>query len=689
MRHATLLLAALTLAAPLTAATRTLYVAPNGNDAAPGTRAAPFATLERARDEARKQKQGGPVEIAVRGGRYRLTKTFALTAADSGSAKAPVVYKAYRAEKPVFTGGVRVTGFEPVRDPAILARLPEEARGKVMQASLKALGVSGIPPLRLGAYTGGLGFQTHPLAELFFDGQPMQMARWPNQGFVRVVMVVGEAIEVHGRKGSKTGPIYYDGDRPLRWKDDKDALLYGYFFWDWADSYERIAQIETADREIRLEPPYAGYGYRAGQPYYAINLLSEIDVPGEWYLDRASSTVYLYPPSDPNRANVELSVAMFPFVTMESASYVNLVGLTWELGGGDAVLIHGGDHCLVAGCTLRRFGGNGVEIQGGEAHAVRSSDIYSMGRGGVVVDAGNRKTLKAAGHIIENCEIYDLSRIDHTYTPAVLMSGVGNRIVHNAFHDVRSSAIRLNGNDHLVEFNEVYRVVVESDDQGGVDMHADPTFRGNVIRNNYWHHIGNWRHEGEVPPLGQAGIRLDDAISGVLLEGNVFYRCGTGKLGFGGLQIHGGKDNQVRNNVFAYCRTAMSFSPWGEKRWKEYTSRTLKQGGAEADLYLSRYSDLARLSEDYDVNFIRNNVIYNCGEFLRRESKRNKFSDNLETRDNPGFAAPERGDFSVRKSAPALARTGFKPIPFEKIGLYRDQFRKTLPAGHIRKAREE
>jgi len=676
------------------------YVAVNGNDAWSGRRAAPnrgktdgpFATLEKARDAVRQLKgrdgiPAGGVSVWVRGGAYKAAQTFKLEAADSGSEKSPIVYRAFKGEKPIFSGALRVMGFQPVRDPAILARLPEESRGKVVQADLKALGITNIAPLRLGGSASGLGFNTHPLMELFFNGQALPLARWPNQGFVRVAKTGGEPTVPGGSLNPDTGRIFYDGDRPQRWKDDRDVLLYGYWYWDWADSYERVASIDPEKREIVLAPPYSAYGYRAGQPYYALNLLSEIDMPGEWYIDRASGTLYLYPPSDPAKAAVELSVAMFPLVQMEDASYVSLVGITWEIGGADGVIIHGGDHCLLAGCTLRRLGGNGVEIHGGTNHGLRSCDLYSLGRGGVVVDGGNRKNLTPGGHFVDNCEIYDLSRIDHTYTPAVLMTGVGNRITHNLFHDIPSSAVRLDGNDHLMEYNEVYRVVTESDDQGGVDMWNDPTYRGDIIRYNYFHHIGNWRHQGEELPVGQAGIRLDDAICGVLVHGNVFYRCASGRLGFGGLQIHGGKDNIVRNNVFAGCRTAISLSPWGETRWRDYTAKTLE--GIDAPLFLARYPELAKLQEDHDVNLIRSNLVYDCDEFLRRDSGRNKMQDNLVTKEDPGFADAAAGDFSLAKISPALKEVDYRPIPFERIGLYLDEYRRVLPAQAIRQARAE
>jgi len=672
---------------------RVVYVAPSGADANPGTQERPFATLKRARDEIRSLKTRGGlpkggVTVYVRGGEYKVTETFQLGPEDSGAETSPVVYRAFEGETPKSTGGIRLSGFQPVRDPALLARLPEEARGKVVQVDLKAHGLTSLKPLRLGGFASGLGFKTHPTMELFFNGQALQLARWPNDGYVRVAEVAaGDGRQTAGAGGTKTGRFTYEGDRPRRWKEDKDVLLYGYWFFDWADSYERVASIDTGKREITLEPPFHTYGYRKGQRYYAINLLSEIDVPGEWYIDRATGLLYLYPPSDPQKAVVELSTVEVPFVTMQGVSHVTLQGFLWELGCGDAVIIGDGNHCLLAGCTIRRCGGNGVELQGGTGHGVLSCDIYSMGRGGTGVSAGDRKTLTRARHFIENCHIYGLSRIDHTYTPAVRMTGVGNRIAHNLMHDVRSSAINLTGNDHLVEFNEVFHVVSESDDQGGADMFGNPTFRGNVYRYNYWHHVGNWQDPAAGPDCGQAGIRLDDAICGTLIYGNVFYRSSAGRLGFGGVQIHGGKDNIVDNNVFVDCMAAVSFSAWGDARWRQFTAKSLQSPEIDKSLYLTRYPELARLSDDHDVNAVSHNLVVRCGKFLHRDSGRTRLSDNLVTSEDPGFADAARGVFRLKENSPAIEKIGLRPIPFDKIGLYRDEFRKELPEQTVSEGR--
>jgi len=662
-----------------------LHVSTNGSDEGSGTADQPFASLQRAGDEIRRIKRRGPlpargVAVEIAPGRYPVRETLVLSEEDSGTEGAPIVYRAAGAERPVFSGGIRLRGFKPVVDAKLLARLPAGARGKVVQVDLRQQGLKKVGSLVLGGFASGRGFRTHPVMELFFDGRALPMAGWPNEGFVRVSKVADEQpTESHGRRGSKLGVIFYEDERPARWVDEPDAWLYGYWFHNWADSYEKVRSIDPAAHKIELEPPFHRYGYRVGQPFRAVNLFCEIDRPGEWYLDRRQAVLYLYPPSDPEQAVVELSVFGRPFVELSNVSHVRFERLVWELGCADAVRIEGGSDCLLAGCTVRHCAGNGVILSGGHSHGLLSCDVHSLGRGGTVVSGGDRKTLEPARHFVENCHIWELSRIDHTYTPAVVLRGVGGRLAHNLVHDIGSSAFRVGGNDHLVELNEVFRVVMESDDQGGVDMYGNPTYGGVVYRYNYFHHIGGWQRPTEEPPLGRAGVRLDDAISGVLVYGNVFYRAASGKLGFGGVQIHGGKDNIVDNNLFIDCRAVVSFSPWGEQRWQQFVTGALDRPEIDRALYLQRYPYLARLKQDHNRNWIYRNVAWHCGPLLHRNSSYSVAGANLASEENPGIEQPAAGTFRLRPDAALWSEIGFRPIPFERIGLYLDRFRTKLP----------
>ncbi|MCX7597418.1 MAG: right-handed parallel beta-helix repeat-containing protein, partial [Armatimonadetes bacterium] len=314
----------------------------------------------------------------------------------------------------------------------------------------------------------------------------------------------------------------------------------------------------------------------------------------------------------------------------------------------------------------------------GHRHGIFACDIYCLGGGGTRVAGGDRKTLTPGEHFVENCHIYDFSRLKRTYAPAVLLEGVGNRVAHNVFHDSPGHGIRIEGNDHLLEFNEIYRVCLETDDQGGLDIWNNPTYRGNVFRYNFWHDIGDPDY---VTPCGRAGIRLDDAISGVIIYGNVFLRCS--QANFGGVQIHGGKENVVENNIFVDCRYGISFSGWGEQRWKEYLQSdwTVKMTRQDVDItqppYSTKYPALARLEENADVNMVWRNVVYRCGEFLTRDRGIQDLMDNFITAEDPGFVDAENMNFELREDAAALRAIGFRPIPFREIGLY---YRPLSPA---------
>ena len=650
-----------------------LHMAPGGDDKGAGTSDKPFGSLDRARDEIRAIRQKGAlpkggVSVRVHGGEYIVSKTFDLTSEDSGNEGSPVCYSAVPGERALFRGGVRIGGWKPLTDPNQYPLLPRESVSKVWYADLKSAGITNPMPLKLGGFSSGNGFKTHPAHELFFNGQALQLARGPNEGFLHIAdVVVKDGTQGYDRKGSKTGVFTYQGDLPSKWVAEPDLLLYGYWFWDWADSYERVASIDPEKKVITLAKPWHNYGFSIGAPFYAYNALSELDQPGEWYMDRLNGRILLYPPSDLNGATVELSTFSAAMVKMENISNVRFEGLTWELGSADAILLQGGSNCLFAGCTMRQFAGNAIEIRGGANHGLLSCDLYSMGRGGVTMSGGNRRILNPGGHLIENCDIHELSRIDHTYTPAIILEGVGNRVRHNRLHDIPSSAIRLGGNNHTVEYNEIYNVVTESDDQGGIDMWGNPTYRGNVFRYNYWHHIGNWRGAGEQPKCGQCAIRLDDAICGTLIQGNIFERCSAGKLGFGGVQIHGGKDNIVENNLFVDCSAMISCSPWDAKRWQNFVKSALDNRGIDRELYLQKYPELATLLDNVNLNYARNNRVLRCAELFRRAPK------NLDATNN--IKLPE-GELTLKPGNPLFSQPGFERIPVEEMGAYADPWRK-------------
>ena len=165
------------------------YVAPGGSDSAQGTAARPFATLTRGRDAVRELKKShggslpkGGARIIIRGGVFRVTEPFELTAEDSGTAEAPLVFEAKSGQTPIFTGGLPIKGWKPVTDTAVLEKLDPSVRGQVLEADLKANGITD--------WGDATTLKHRP--ELFVDGAPQSLARWPNSGFVKTGEVLAK-----------------------------------------------------------------------------------------------------------------------------------------------------------------------------------------------------------------------------------------------------------------------------------------------------------------------------------------------------------------------------------------------------------------------------------------------------------------------------------------------------------------
>lgn len=640
-----------------------VFVAPTGSDSAPGTKAEPLKSLQGAVNRVREIRNSGHwprggVTVTFASGRYPIAETVTLDGATSGTAGAPLVFRAAPGADVRFAGGRRLTRLEPIADAALTARIPEEARAHVRLIDLRAAGIS--DPGRLAPR--GVGFGQDPMPELFWDGRALPLARWPNEGWERT----GQIVEERNPSGGFT--FLYANERMRRWADEKDAWLFGYWGWLWADHGVRAAAFDAAQGRIATAQ-VPSYAPRAGMPWFLYNALSELDAPGEWFLDSERGLLILYPPSDPARAVIEYSTLAGPFLKLTDAAHVRFERLTFELGRSNGIEISGGSNVLIAGCRIGKLRGSAVVIEGGRAHGVFGCELHTLGRNGTSIKGGDRKTLTPSGHFVENCHIHDFSRVDRTYTPAVYAEGVGIRVAHNLIHDSPGHAMRIEGNDHTIEFNEVHHVVTETDDQGALDMWFNPTYRGVVIRHNFWHHIGAGKDE-----MMRAGIRLDDAICGVLIYGNVFWKASEGL--FGGVQIHGGKDNEVVNNIFVDCKFGVSFSRWGSDRWRQYTESEpfIKATTQDVDIsrppYSVRYPALARLRESPDINVVAGNLAVNCGEFMTRDGGIQDGADNLIVKEDPGFVDAARGIFALKPEAEVLRNGIFRNVPFSEIGRY-------------------
>lgn len=568
-------------------------------------------------------------------------------------------------------GGQEIGGFVPVKDPAILKRLDPAAQGKVLQADLKAHGVSDFGQMTAR----GFGRPGHPAGlELFLNDKPMTMAEWPNNDWTTVASVPN---------GPNGGKFCYEGDRPARWAPSDDIWVHGYWTWPWADSYEHVKSIDAKSRTIETHPPHGVYGYQERKRFRFLNILEELDSPGEWYLDCKSGILYFWPPEPIRRGRALVSIIQEPMVKMSDASHVTLRGFTIEACRGNAVEISGGTRSLIAGCTLRNIGNVAVAINGGTKNGITGCDIYETGDGGVSLAGGDRMTLTPAGNFVENCLMHNFSRWDRTYRPGVLISGVGNRIAHCHLYDAPHTAILLGGNDHMIEFNEIHDICLETGDAGAFYMGRDWTMRGNEVRFNYFHDLGGFNDKYSKHNFSDTmAVYLDDWASGTRVYGNLFYKANRAVM------IGGGRDNTVQNNIFVDCPIsvhvdARGIASWTASYWDGRDNTMydrLNAVNGTKPPYSNRYPQLARILEDEPRLPKGNSITRNIsvgGTWIQWidtfDHAMVEIKDNV-TDTDPMFVDREHGDFRLKPDSPAL-KLGFRQIPFDRIGLYSDEYR--------------
>jgi len=664
------------------------YVMGTGDDKAPGTRQQPFATLERAREAVRAVvAQKAPVRITVwlGAGTYQRNASFELTAADSGWEGAPVMWRALPGAEVRLSGGrvIPPVAFTPVTDPAVLERLDPGVRGQVVQADLRALKVP-LPQKLPDIYRGWF-----PLPELFYNDQRMTRACWPDTGWTTIAGIAVQG-ESRAEGGKVPGTFTYTGDRPARWRVEDGVFLQGFWCYDWDEENIRIGQIDRERRQITLAVP-ALYGLKQGNPsprrYRAFNVLEELDKPGEYVIDVASGRLYFLPPSPLAESRAVITTLHEPVVAVRGASHIILRGLIVENGWGHGIEVTGGSDVRIQACELRNLTMTGIQVNGGTNHIVEGCDIHDTGTGGLSLIGGDRRTLTPAGHLARNNHIWRFACLQLTYANAITLSGVGNRAEHNLIHDAPHQAISIQGNDHVFEYNIVHHVCMATDDCGALYKGRNPSCRGNIIRYNFWHHIGS--------PMGHgnAAVYFDDGDGGDAVIGNIFYRCGEpGKGSFGTVFSHGGHNNQAENNIFVDCKRALGSAPWDDKLWQEvlnggrsfnWPKLLLQDVDITQPPYTTHYPDLVGFMTSQPgqprVNRAARNVFVRCNE-VKSGNWQLTDAENWITTDDPGFVNAAHGDFRLRADAAVYAHLpDFQPIPFAEMGLYMDELRPALP----------
>lgn len=718
-----------------------IHVSPLGNNRNPGTAMKPLATPEAARDLMRKLRQGKksqniPAKIIIHAGTYDLKSSFVLDQRDGGTEANPVAWITAENEEVILSGGKTISPdlFKKISDPAISKRLNKDAADQVLEMDIREAGITAIGKHQ--QY--GHALPVIPAAvELFFNHKPMTLARYPNWADIKIGKVTDKgSVPRIGDKSNRGGVFSYTDVRHKNWAGQQNIWIQGTLNYGFADDYNPIEKIDTISQTVKLGKPHL-YGLGSGmdfQSYVAINILEELDEPGEWFLDENTGKLYLWPPASMKGADIKVSALEGPIVALEGVNHLLFSGMKIEAGRGIGLYMENCTYTEVAGCTIRNVGTTGIVMgQGaqlldenssvddyvgipvsrqvgsfqnhiyrnttwnrnaGHHNRILSCDIYNTGSGGVMLSGGDKKTLTSGYNTVENCRVSLYNRRNKFTFAGIRVDGVGNRIVHNEIFNSDWHGIFVHGNEHIFEYNHIHDVTLNSNDTSPWYIGRNPSDRGNIVRYNFFDHCGNKNRMN-------MGIYCDDSSTDVLIYGNVFNDMQTdhGVL-FSNTGWHLVMKNNIIINPIAHTAvTSANYYTWAAPQAAEMfgengtiRNRLTKDIDFQSPPYSTKYPTLLPYLDAITPgkewqsmrargNMLESNLIIggpdNPIKLLGGEHAQMDGRNNWVTKEDPGFVDMKNKNFALKPDAKAFQMIpGFEPIPFSKMGIYKDHYRK-------------
>ncbi len=520
------------------------FVAPNGSDGNPGTRAKPFATPARAVAAVRTLIAGGlpeDVRVIFRAGTYALTAPLVFNAADSGTAEHSITYTTNPGERVVISGGRPINNWKLAEGRTWTAELAEVKAGRWF------------------------------FRQLVMNDRRAIRARWPDEDGVFQLATVDNDVK----------SFTFDRPLPANNLGGQDAELVVYE--NWSVSRARVASSDGKQLVTASPVGWIGHGNMTtaspGKPAFIEHTRAGLDQPGEWFLERASGTLtYLPAPGeDPAKVSAVAPVLTqlvkiagtkekpvrnlrfedlafehtdFPLpafgyseiqaahygTSMSAPTYVQPVAI--ECAFAEEIRFVGcrlahlnnsgigfGPGCrsnMVVGCRIEDIGGNGVMI------GWRGTGKLKDGAEGLL-DADWADPAEApVGNEVANCLIQRCGADSRGAVGIFVAFSADTRVVHNVIRNLPYSGLSIGYRWSpaptsqvrcLAADNHIHDVMQKLADGGGIyTLGFQP---GTVLRGNLIHdvHRSAYAHGGAP----NNGFFIDEGSKGFLFESNVVH----------------------------------------------------------------------------------------------------------------------------------------------------------------------
>ena len=586
-----------------------LYVSSEIDGESDGSFEHPFKTLESAKAAvAQLDKENfRNIDIILRGGDYRISEPLEFTSADSGRNDLQITYKSFEGEKAVIKDSVILDGTKAkeVLNAELLARMHPEVHRKVVVFDLAEQGITADDICDVSDVASFYALKNNAeLNSVYIDGVEQTLSQWPND----------RIYAIRGGKVSETS-FYYTDSEPDRWAQAKSWYIGTFLPYDY--SYARISgsSVDIQNNIINLAAGGSDFAVtdNFSKRWKAFNLLEEIDMPGEYYIDRENLKLYLYPPYDLENARIEFSKSGKAQVVFSNAHDIAFSDIAFAQTRGNAIEMRDVDNVDIKNCSFVDISGVAISVSGtalaetnknywqrqqidGSYNVDISGCTFSnIGSSAIHISGGNVDTLKKSNNIIENNFVYNTcTKTLSLMNGAISAAGCGNVIRHNHIALSPGPAILLNGNDHLIEYNEIYEVLLEVADSGAIYQGRNQVARGSVVQYNYLHDMVPTQ---SLSHSAQVAIYWDDCQQGLTAQYNIIRNV---KID---LNSNGAGAITHKNNTSIDVDRAWSFLNHASTATKTVDVScmgTVQQAIDEInnqELYFEKYSDLAKWAD--------------------------------------------------------------------------------------------